>query len=208
MRDPASPGDVQLPDDDPEDIAVPDDTPEDIAVPDAVLVESTAEVPMATLVSPYKRIYWVLGAIVATVLVAVAVFLAVTCTTGTCGRLSSSTPDTPNVLSMNTTETPTLSPTSSPTAAPIASQDRIDGIATFIQSITLSENAIAYPPVTTGSATPNELALQWLIEDDPLQVNAVTSSSPVSSAAALCTGHSVFSHHSRALDSFNWVVKH
>ena len=61
MRDPASPGDVQLPDDDPEDIAVPDDTLEDIAVPDAVLVESTAEVPMATLVSPYKSIYWGLG---------------------------------------------------------------------------------------------------------------------------------------------------
>ena len=109
---------------------------------------------------------------------------------------------------MNTTETPTLSPTASPTAAPIASQDRIDGIATFIQSITLSEDAIAYPPVTTGSATPNELALQWLIEDDPLQVNAVTAARQFLLQQRYALATLYFHTISRALDSFNWVVKH
>ena len=51
--------------------------------------------------------------------------------------------------------------------------DQYDDIPDFINSIKLSTETISYPP--GSSATPPELALQWLVEDDPLQFSVDTS---------------------------------
>jgi hypothetical protein len=52
--------------------------------------------------------------------------------------------------------------------------NRAPAIATFINNITLTGKTIAYPPANgTGSVTAaEELALQWLIEEDPLNLAA------------------------------------
>ena len=58
---------------------------------------------------------------------------------------------------------PVVSPTSSPVAAPTpSSTDRAVAIRDYINSITLSSGPLSYP----SQASPQERALQWLIEDD------------------------------------------
>ena len=58
---------------------------------------------------------------------------------------------------------PEVSPTSSPVAAPTpSSTDRAVAIRDYINSITLSSGPLSYP----SQASPQERALQWLIEDD------------------------------------------
>jgi hypothetical protein len=71
------------------------------------------------------------------------------------------------------TEAPTAILTREPTFAPTSTVDRAAAIATFINNITLTNKTIAYPPTNgTDSATTEERALQWLIEEDPLNLNA------------------------------------
>lgn len=52
--------------------------------------------------------------------------------------------------------------------------DRVAAIKGFVNNITLQETAIEYP-VATSVATPEELALKWLIEDDPLELTVDTA---------------------------------
>lgn len=80
---------------------------------------------------------------------------------------SSTTPPTDPPVIPVTSEPPT-EPVA-PTDPPVSSQARIDGIKTFINNITLSGATIPYPPVNN---TAEELALQWLIEEDPLELTS------------------------------------
>jgi hypothetical protein len=78
----------------------------------------------------------------------------------------------------NTGTTPTAAPvspnaTAVPTPEPNTTADRAAAIASYINSITLTNKAIAYPPTDgMGSVNAEELALQWLIALDPLSLNA------------------------------------
>jgi Leucine Rich Repeat len=80
---------------------------------------------------------------------------------------------TPKPTSPVTTLAPTETPTSTPTPE---TTNRPAAIAAFINSITLTNKTIAYPPPSngTGSETGAEeqAALQWLIESDPLNLTA------------------------------------
>lgn len=69
-----------------------------------------------------------------------------------------------------TTERPALQ-TDAPTQSATAPAQRAADVAAYINSVRLSNTNITYPP-SSDSATPEELALQWLIEDDPLQLSA------------------------------------
>lgn len=59
--------------------------------------------------------------------------------------------------------------TLAPVNPPVATLSRSESIAAFINTITLTGRFISYPP-TTGS--PEERALQWLIDEDSLQLSA------------------------------------
>jgi Leucine Rich Repeat len=50
---------------------------------------------------------------------------------------------------------------------------RSEAIAAFINSITLTSKSIAYPPRVNSIATAEEQALQWLIDEDPLNLTAL-----------------------------------
>lgn len=67
---------------------------------------------------------------------------------------------------------PVLYHTSSPTRGPTNSA-RIMAFTSFIKNITLIPTGakITYPPPTNGSATTEELALQWLIVNDTLNLS-------------------------------------
>jgi hypothetical protein len=73
------------------------------------------------------------------------------------------------------TEAPTAALTGGLTPEqPTFAANRAAAIATFINNITLTSNTLAYPPTNgTGSvAAAEEFALQWLIEEDPLNLTA------------------------------------
>ena len=65
--------------------------------------------------------------------------------------------------STTTTESPTQSPTSAPTGNPFSG-----AIVGFVNSVTLAGRSIAYPPPVIAPP-PEELALQWVIESDPIE---------------------------------------
>ena len=61
------------------------------------------------------------------------------------------------------------------TSSKIIDPVRAAAIAAFINNITLTNKTIAYPPVSVGVfgfVPAEELALRWLIEDDPLNLTA------------------------------------
>lgn len=75
----------------------------------------------------------------------------------------------------NSTQDPSTSPTAfAPTLSPTSAPPRGTVIATYINNITLSGEIIEYP--TPFNFTPEEQALQWLIEDDPLQLSLESAS--------------------------------
>jgi hypothetical protein len=103
------------------------------------------------------------------------------CGTGKCSSSGSSTGATPAAAheSPNSTDAPT---TKVPTEAVLTLKpisDRAAAIAAYINNITLlpSSITISYPPVNeTGSVTvAEELALQWLVESDPLNLTVASS---------------------------------
>jgi hypothetical protein len=55
-------------------------------------------------------------------------------------------------------------------ASSSADNYRAAAIATFVNRISLSSEPIEYPPPNSSAATAEELALQWLIEQDPLSL--------------------------------------
>ena len=70
----------------------------------------------------------------------------------------------------STTPTPTTlsPPTDSPTFLV-----RTASILDFVSSITFTNRTIRYPAPSDTTVTPEEMAVQWLIDDDPLQLSAV-----------------------------------
>ena len=60
----------------------------------------------------------------------------------------------------------------SPSSTPVSSSEvsRATNIAKFVNDITFLEEAITYP-LTSTTPTPEQEALKWLIEDDPLQLS-------------------------------------
>jgi len=64
---------------------------------------------------------------------------------------------------------PTITASSMPTIEPAAAN-----IVDFINNITFSANFIRYPVVALGNSTPEERAVHWLIQEDPLQLSVET----------------------------------
>ena len=88
------------------------------------------------------------------------------CGSGMCRPESGPTPS-PTTLSP-TTMFPSVLPSSMPTVGPAAK-----AMIEFINSVTLSGNVAKYPISSdrSGSATPEERALAWLIQKDPLPLS-------------------------------------
>jgi len=69
------------------------------------------------------------------------------------------------------TTLPTKLPTTSPTT-PASTTSRGESVTAYINTITLSGSSLVYP----SSASPEERALKWLIDEDPLKLRADTAS--------------------------------
>ena len=69
-----------------------------------------------------------------------------------------------------TTALPTAFPSGAP-SFPVRTSEILD----FVRNITVSNETLLYPAPRDDTATPEELALQWLIEDDPLQLSVETN---------------------------------
>jgi len=82
------------------------------------------------------------------------------CGSGYCGKTSV----------IETTPAPTTAaPSMTPSAAPTVEQFSLELIA-YIESIRISTNPIRYPLVTANT-TPEELAIQWLLQEDTLELS-------------------------------------
>ena len=90
------------------------------------------------------------------------------------------------------TSTPSVPPTVAPSPAP-SSLPTIDSIGAdildFVNSITFTTEPIRYPLPQESTATPEELAVHWLIQEDPLAltVNTVGSQARLTQRYALLT---------------------
>jgi len=87
----------------------------------------------------------------------------------------------------SSTGVPTVSPTPSPTNAPTGDPFSA-AIVGFVNSKTLTGRSIAYPPPLIAPP-PEELAVQWLIENDPVEhsTEALTSQLQLTQRYALAT---------------------
>jgi hypothetical protein len=135
--------------------------------------------------APWARLALIFAAVVVVALIAVAVLFGV-CGTSGCRSESTGDPISKDVESTNNnvvsvakptvrptvapTLRPTLPPTASPTVSPTDSR-KID-LVEFINSITLSGWTIAQPDPTQtlNGMPPEELALYWIIQRDPMQL--------------------------------------
>jgi hypothetical protein len=104
------------------------------------------------------------------------------CGKGYCSNVTPSSPPTPYVPAP-----PTPTVTAPPMAPP--TQDRSAAIEGFINNITLTSKTIAYPPLAEmGSVdAAEEQALNWLIESDPLKLNATSDQFRLQQRYALLT---------------------
>ena len=93
---------------------------------------------------------------VAALLIVTAAVLGGVCGTGNCGGSGKA----------ETTDSPTPSPTPAPTITL-----RAAAILDYINNVTFSANPIRYPVPVGDVATTEERAVQWLIEDDPLELS-------------------------------------
>lgn len=106
-----------------------------------------------------KKAIWIVALVV---VVTTAIVAGSVCGTGVCSWSNSDEPPLP-----------TLDPTAPPTLDPEELERRL-AIANYINNITFSEYELVYPVSIWSAATPEELALQWLLEDDPLQLTMET----------------------------------
>ena len=133
-----------------------------------------------------RRGLWIGVALLVTVLIAGAV-VGGFCGAGGCGGSDTGGSDAntsksiqdplPGAAAAPTTTSPTAAPTTPPTtAAPSAAPTEVpvDVLISFINGITLSGATVAYPPSVRRA--PEELALAWLIESDPLPLDVTTAS--------------------------------
>jgi len=93
---------------------------------------------------------------VAALLIVTAAVLGGVCGTGNCGGSGKA----------ETTDAPTPSPTPPPTITP-----RAAAILDYINNVSFSANPIRYPVPVGDVATTEERAVEWLIEDDPLELS-------------------------------------
>jgi len=98
------------------------------------------------------------------------------CGTGNCSPSKDASPESP------TAALRTLTPTSAPTIT-----SRASDILDYINSITFSTEAIRYPAFENQTSTPEEQAVEWLIQDDPLELSVVTNQSRLMQRYALAT---------------------
>jgi hypothetical protein len=125
---------------------------------------STLAVRNADSVSvPLKRRKVVLLLLVLAILLLSAVGVGVYCANGSCAKSG------PLILTLTLT-TPTVAPATIPSS--IATSNRTSSIVAEINNITFSGKTLAYPPSNSPLTLPEELALQWLIESDPLNLLA------------------------------------
>jgi len=120
------------------------------------------------------------------VLVAAAVFVGTFCGIGSCTASEDAdiTRKSPTETDISSPNESSASPTSAPTPFIVSETTTsptslLDDVADYIQSISLLEGdgQIEYPfPLNTErELTPEERALQWLIEDDPAQLQLPTA---------------------------------
>ena len=108
--------------------------------------------------------------VLATIALLAAIIAGSVCgATGKCRRSGEST----TFSVAPTTEVPTVAPSSMPSMAP-SSMPTIgtDSVAVieYINSVRFTTEPITYPAPMDGSATPEELAVHWLLLEDPLQL--------------------------------------
>lgn len=121
------------------------------------------------------NLYWILG-----LLVLLVVLLGGLCGSGNCGSQSSNSSasvDSDALSNATAGPTPFESSTAIPTdglATNTPATTRGGAITAYINSITLSDTTVGYP-VAAATATPEERALEWIIEEDPLQLTAETA---------------------------------
>jgi hypothetical protein len=99
-----------------------------------------------------KQKLWIALGIVLVVVVVLVVAVVITTVAGG--------PDSPVPVVPSSVAPAATAPVPPPTPPPA----RVNSIVPYINSITLSNQTLSYPPSTTGTA--EELAVQWLIEDD------------------------------------------
>jgi len=95
-----------------------------------------------------RKIIWILAL---TAVVTIAIVAGSVCGTGACGS------------------------SSDPTLDPVELERRV-AVAGFINNITFSGQELVYPFPERSEATPEEQALQWILEDAPLQLTVETPS--------------------------------
>ena len=93
------------------------------------------------------------------------------CGAGVCGGGSQDSNEVSNNANNPPSNSPTGLATESPTNAPTMGPVTV-AIIDFINNVTFAGTTVAYPPVT---ATPEELALQWLIEVDPTDYSSLST---------------------------------
>jgi hypothetical protein len=137
-------------------------------------------------ISPWLRHARIFGAVVIVAVITVAILFGV-CGTNGCRR-ESNDPITNNIQSFDSNVAPTIAkptvrptaalsvrPTLPPTATPTASptDSREANLVDYINSITLANRTIARPDPNLDLAVtpPEELALQWIIQHDPMQLS-------------------------------------
>lgn len=108
------------------------------------------------------------------IIAASAILLVVAATIGgVCGAGLCSSGGTTTTLFIASTPSPTVpstpEPTPEPTPAPTIGPEA-QVIVDFVNSVTFADEEITYP-FQLGTATPEQLALRWLIDEDPLELN-------------------------------------
>jgi len=141
-------------------------------------------VPIAVLVEPEgKHVFCTVKHVSLLLLFSAVVVGAVIggiCASGKCTSVEGPEPETITVSP--TTPTPSFAPSASPTSDNIL---RGALIAPFVNNITYSSEYIIYPFI--GTRSPEQMALAWIIEKDPLQLSPETDGSRLQQRYALLT---------------------
>lgn len=152
-----------------------------VFVPTAVLVEPEENLVFCTL----KNVSLLL---LCSALVA-GVVIGGVCASGMCSSVEVPEPETTRTSSTSqpinvspTTSSPSFAPSASPT-----SENLLRGavITPFINNITFSSENIVYP--LQGTPSPEDRALAWIIEKDPLRLSPETDASRLQQRYALLT---------------------
>jgi len=109
------------------------------------------------------------GVVAAVILLVVAAIVGGVCGSGNCKTGSESANQVVETDANATTVSP--KPTLSPTAPPTIGEDS-ESIVNFVGALSLADKQLAYP-YDLDSATPEQLAIYWLIREDPLKLSTL-----------------------------------